>query len=120
MNNTPDQPKHDSIPDKQRAGGVVHTYQHYDPQRFPPPSDPIGPDIASAAMDHMMTFGDYRKLSEEDLANAVKIDISQIAGLGPSLDALIAMLEERRRKILERYETHHAQQQASVYGGKGE
>lgn len=86
-------------------GGIVHTYQHYDPQRFPPPSGPVGPDLASAAMDHMMMFGDRRQLSEEDLANAVRIDPSQIAGLGPSLDALIALLEERRRKILETYET---------------
>lgn len=56
-------------------------------------------------MDHMMMFGDRRHLSEEDLANAVRIDPSQIAGLGPSLDALIALLEERRRKILETYKT---------------
>lgn len=94
-------------------GGIVHSYQHYDPQRFPPPSGPIGPDLASAAMNHMMMFGDRRKLSEEDLANAVKIDPSQIAGLGPSLDALIALLEERKRKILETYETHRAQSEAA-------
>lgn len=113
MSNQPDHPESNAPEPSKTPGGVVHTYQHYDPQRFPPPSDPIGPDIASAAMDHMMTFGDYRSLTEEDLANAVKIDISQISGLGPSLDALIAMLEERRRKILERYETNHAQSQAA-------
>lgn len=77
-----------------QPGGIVHTYQRYDPQRFPPPSGPAGPDLAGAAMDHMMAFGDRRKLTEEDLANAVKIDPSQIAGLGPSLDALIRLLEE--------------------------
>jgi hypothetical protein len=91
--------------DTRQLGGIVHTYQRYDPQRFPPPSGPAGPDLAGAAMDHMMAFGDRRKLTEEDLANAVKIDPSQIAGLGPSLDALIRLLEERRRKILETYET---------------
>ncbi|MHA7813515.1 MAG: vWA domain-containing protein [Phycisphaerales bacterium] len=93
-------------------GGIVHTYQHYDPQRFPPPSGPVGPDLASAAMEHMMMFGDRRQLSEEDLANAVRIDPSQIAGLGPSLDALIALLEERRRKILETYETDSVRAEA--------
>ena len=87
------------------AGGVVHTYQRYDPQKFPPPGDPGGSDLASAAMDHMMMFGNRRRLTEEDLANAVEIDPSQIAGLGPSLDAMIAMLEERKRKILETFET---------------
>ena len=88
-----------------KPGGIVHTYQRYDPQRFPPPSGPAGPDLAGAAMDHMMSFGDRRRLTEEDLANAVKIDPSQIAGLGPSLDALIRLLEERQRKLLETYET---------------
>lgn len=90
---------------RNQPGGIVHTYQRYDPQRFPPPSGPAGPDLAGAAMDHMMMFGDRRRLTEEDLANAVKIDPSQIAGLGPSLDALIYLLEERKRKILETYET---------------
>ncbi|MEM9373803.1 MAG: hypothetical protein AAGA55_09180 [Planctomycetota bacterium] len=95
-------------------GGVVHTYQRYDPKRFPPPSDPGGSDLASAAMDHMMMFGERRRLTEEDLANAVEIDPSQIAGLGPSLDAMIAMLEERKRKILETYETESAQSEAET------
>ena len=88
-----------------KPGGLIHTYQRYDPQRFPPPSGPAGNDLASAAMNHMMMFGNRRRLTEEDLANAVHIDPSQIAGLGPSLEALIRLLEERKRKILETYET---------------
>jgi uncharacterized protein with von Willebrand factor type A (vWA) domain len=56
-------------------------------------------------MEHFLRYGEYRELTDEDLANAVRIDPSQIAGLGPSLDALIALLEERKRKILETYET---------------
>ncbi len=107
MMNEPDRPSRPP-----RPGGVVHSYQGYDPRRFPPPSGPVGPDLASAAMDHMMMFGDRRRLSEEDLANAVRIDPSQIAGLGPSLDALIALLEERKRKILGRYEPRAAQSEA--------
>lgn len=93
-------------------GGIVHTYQRYDPQRFPPPTQPGGSDITNAAMDHMMMFGDKRKLTEEQLRNAIKLDPSQIAGLGPSLDALIRMLEERKKKILETYETSEARTEA--------
>ena len=63
-------------------------------------------------MEHFLRFGEYRELTDEELRDAVKIAPSQIAGLGPSLDALIAMLEERRRKILETYETDAAQRAA--------
>ncbi len=45
------------------------------------------------------------ELTEEQLARAIRIDPGQIAGFGPSIDALIAMLLERKRKILEKYET---------------
>jgi uncharacterized protein with von Willebrand factor type A (vWA) domain len=57
-------------------------------------------------------FGDVRRLTEEELARAVRLDPSQIAGLGPSLDALVAMLLERKRKILATYETQSVQRQA--------
>lgn len=92
-------------------GGVIHAYQKYDPMRFPSPTQPP-PDLASAAMEHMLMFGERRELTEEELARAVRIDPSQIAGLGPSIDALIAMLKERKRKILERYETRTVRQRA--------
>ena len=39
----------------------------------------------------------------------MRLDPSQIAGLGPSLDALLAMLLERKRKILATYETESVQ-----------
>ena len=55
----------------------------------------------SGAFDHLLTFGSTRMLTPEELARAVRIDPSQIQGLGPSIDALIAMLEERKRKILQ-------------------
>lgn len=92
-------------------GGVIHAYQKYDPVRFPSPSQP-SPDLASAAMEHMLMFGEHRPLTEEELARAIRLDPSQIAGLGPSIDALIAMLEERKRKILARYETKTVRQRA--------
>ena len=90
------------------VGGIIHTYQKYDPQRFPSPTQPP-PDVVSGAFEHMMMFGNSRRLSEEELARAIRIDPSQISGLGPSIDALIAMLLERKRKILERFETETVQ-----------
>jgi uncharacterized protein with von Willebrand factor type A (vWA) domain len=86
-------------------GGVIHAYQQYDPKRFPSPRDPGGPDVVSSAFEHMLMFGEHRELTPEELARAVRIDPSQIAGLGPSIDALLAILRERKRKILERYES---------------
>ena len=46
-----------------------------------------------------------RELTEEELANAIRLDPGQFQGLGPSLEALITLLEERRRRILAKYET---------------
>jgi len=92
-------------------GGIIHTYQKYDPVRFPSPSAPA-PDLASAALDHFLRYGDQRPLTEEELARAVRLDPSQIQGLGPSLDALIAMLEQRKAKILATYETDAVRKEA--------
>jgi uncharacterized protein with von Willebrand factor type A (vWA) domain len=85
-------------------GGVIHTYQKYDPQHLPSPRQPA-PDVLSGAFDHLLAYGDLRELSEEELARAVRLDPRQIAGLGPSLESLMAMLRERKRKILETFET---------------
>ena len=85
-------------------GGIIHTYQRYDPKRFPSPTQPL-PDLVSPALEHMLMFGSMRELTEDELARAVHLDPSQIEGLGPSIDALLALLLERRRKILETYET---------------
>ncbi len=88
---------------RQTLGGVIHAYQQYDPKRFPSPTQPP-PDMTSAAFEHMLAYGQRRELTPEELARAVRIDPSQISGLGPSIDALIAILKERKRKILERFE----------------
>jgi hypothetical protein len=85
-------------------GGVIHTYQRYDPRNFPPPTQPP-PDLVSPAFEHMLEFGDMSELTDEELARAVHLDIRQIAGLGPSLESLKTMLLERKRKILETWET---------------
>ena len=87
-----------------RPGGIIHTYQKYDPVNIPSPTQPP-PDLVSPAFEHLLMYGDLTELSEEELARAVRIDPSQIAGLGPSLDYLRQKLLERKRKILETYET---------------
>jgi uncharacterized protein with von Willebrand factor type A (vWA) domain len=92
-------------------GGIIHTYQRYDPKNIPSPTQPP-PDLVSGAMEHMLAYGSMRELSEEELAKAVKIDPSQIAGLGPSLESLMEMLRERKRKILATYETDRVQKEA--------
>src|SRR5262249_49922890 len=70
------------------------------------------PDMVSPAFEHLLFYGSTRRLTEEELARAVHLDPSQIRGLGPSLEALIAMLEERKRRILETYETGQVQEEA--------
>lgn len=96
---------------KTQLGGVVHTYQKYDPGRFPSPTQPP-PDIVSQAFEHALMYGEFRELTEEELARAIRLDPSQMANLGPSIDYLRRMLEERKRKILETYEAQSVERQA--------
>ncbi len=100
------------VASKRTLGGVVHTYQKFNPVDFPSPTTPP-PDLLSGAFDYAMAYGSQRELTEEELARAVRLDPSQIAGLGPSIDMLRAMLEERKRKILEKYETDSVQKKAN-------
>jgi hypothetical protein len=92
-----------------RLGGVVHTYLGYDPVEFPPPNAPRGGEAGDALFNHMLAYGSRRKFTDRELADAIRLDPSQIRGLGPSLDALRAMLEERRRRILETHSTARAE-----------
>ncbi len=94
-------------------GGVIHTYQKYDPQRLPSPTQPP-PDLLSGAFDHLLAYGNLRELTDEELARAVRLDPSQIAGLGPSLETLMEMLRERKRKILATYECDRVQAEAAT------
>jgi uncharacterized protein with von Willebrand factor type A (vWA) domain len=97
---------------KDSLGGIIHTYQKYDPVEFPSPTaEP--PDLVSPAMEHLLHYGSMRELTEEELARAIHLDPRQIANLGPSLEALIAMLEERKRRILATYETDTVQETAA-------
>lgn len=95
-----------------RPGGIIHTYQKYDPVHLPAPTQPP-PDLVSPAFEHLLQYGDLSDLTEEELARAVRLDPSQIAGLGPSLDHLRRLLLERKRKILETYETEAVQTAAT-------
>ena len=94
-----------------QVGGVLHTYLKYEPQKFPSPTQPP-PDMVSPLMDQMLAYGSMRELTEEELARAIKLDPSQFKNLGPGLDMIKAMLEERKRKILETYETKSVKQKA--------
>ncbi|MFM8434498.1 MAG: hypothetical protein ACKOBP_04030, partial [Planctomycetia bacterium] len=79
--------------------------------RIPPPRPPAA-DLVSPAMEHLLEFGSIDELTDEQLAEAVILDPEQIKGLGPSIDSLVRQLEERRRKILERYETDGVRKKA--------
>ncbi|MBN8628718.1 MAG: hypothetical protein J0M17_24875 [Planctomycetes bacterium] len=97
---------------RENLGGVIHTYQRYDPAKFPSPTQPPQ-DVVSPAMEHLLAYGNMRELTDEELARAVHLDPSQIAGLGPSLDFLRQLLLERKQKILETYETDQVRQEAA-------
>ena len=99
------------MPTRDTLGGVVHTYQKYDPARIPPPRPPEA-DLVSPLMEHLLEYGDVEDLTDEQLANAIELDPDQIGRLGPSLDSLRRKLEEARRKILERFETDAVRKKA--------
>ena len=93
------------MPSERKApGGIIHTYLRFDPVRFPSPNQPP-PDMIGPAFDHLLSTGSTRRLTEEELARAVKLDPSQLANLGPSIDSIRRILEEKKRKILETHST---------------
>src|ERR1044072_5267806 len=99
------------MPTGENLGGVIHTYQKYDPANFPSPTAPP-PDVVSPAFEHLLFYRNTRRLTEEDQSRADRVDPSQTRGLGPSLEALMEMLRERKRKILATYETGQAEAEA--------
>ena len=92
-------------------GGVIHVYQKYDPVNVPGPASPP-PDLVTPAFEHLLMYGNTRRLTPEELARAVKLDLNQIKSLGPSLEALMEILRERKRKILAQFETNTVQHEA--------
>lgn len=83
----------------------------YDPVKFPSPKQPP-PDFVSPLMNQMLAYGSQRELTDEELARAVYLDPEQFKNLGPGLDQMKAILEERKRKILATYETKAAEKEA--------
>ncbi len=88
----------------QPLGGVLHTYLGYDAVKFgqAQPADSSG--AARGAYEHLLAAGSMRHFTDEELADAIRIDPSQIQGLGPSIDALIELLEQRKERILSTYD----------------
>ena len=93
-------------------GGVLHTYLKFDPIQFPPPRSEA-PDAVGAAFNHMMMYGSMRRFTPEELADAIEIDPASITGLGPSLESLRRMLQERKEKILSTYQTESVREDAA-------
>ena len=89
-----------AAPAPQPLGGVFHTYLGYDAVKFgsAQPADPGA--AARGAFEHLLAMGSMRRFTDEELAEAIRIDPSQIQGLGPSIEALIELLEARKAKIL--------------------
>ena len=110
------------MPTRHDLGGIVHSYQAYDPARIPSPRPPQI-DLVSPAMEHLLEYGELDELTPEQLASAVLLDPEQIRGLGPSIESLKRMLEARKRKILEHWDAagdlHHAVIHRHVIGGGG-
>ena len=99
------------MPSRDTLGGIVHTYQRYDPARIPPPRPP-DIDLVTPVMEHLLEFGDISELTEEQLADAIVLSPEQIRGLGPSLESIRRRLEEARRKILDTHETDTVRKRA--------
>ncbi|MFM9059399.1 MAG: hypothetical protein ACKOSQ_09800, partial [Planctomycetaceae bacterium] len=102
------------MPTRDTLGGIVHSYQKYDPVRIPPPRGPAA-DLLSAAMERLLEFGlddGEAEFTEEQLAEAVELSPEDLKNLGPSIDALRKALEEKRRRILARYETDTVRKKA--------
>lgn len=95
-----------------RRGGILHTYTKYDPVNIPGPRQPQT-DIVTPMMNQMLSWGSQRPLTEEEMARAIKIDPSELAGLGPSMEFVKAMLEDKKQKLLEKYETDSVRKKAS-------
>jgi len=99
------------MPTRDALGGIVHSYQRYDPARIPSPR-PSDVDLVSPAMEHLLEFGELDDLTPEQLAGAVLLDPEQIRGFGPSIESLRRMLEARKRKILEHWDAAGARKRA--------
>lgn len=79
--------------EKTTPGGIIWTYQRYDPVHFPSPTAPP-PDMVSPLMEHMLRFGDDDEFTEEQLANAGAVERRRATGARRRRDIRLAI---RRR-----------------------
>src|SRR5438445_139775 len=95
-----------SMPTRQQPGGVIHTYQRYDPKTFPSPTQPP-PDVVSSAFDHLLAYGSLREKYQVDEL-AAKYEFTGRTGLTiaqalavkeelEEIDKLLKQLEEAAR-----------------------
>ena len=97
----------------QPLGGAFHTYLGFDAVRFGSARPADAGNAARGAFEHLLAMGSMRRFTDEELADAVRIDPSQIQGLGPSIEALIELLEARKAKILATYDPAPAADEAA-------
>ena len=71
-----------------RHGGVVHSYQKYDPARCPSPTQPP-PDMAGMGMEHLLAYGGRRELTDEGLAARNRLVIETVRDRGIPLAGVI-------------------------------
>jgi len=50
---------------RDNLGGIIHTYQKFDPVNLPSPTAPP-PDLVSPAFEHLLTYGSMRELTEKN------------------------------------------------------
>lgn len=92
-------PNQPTPPPTPKLGGILHTYRGYDPVAFPPPNSPPSGGLQGLG-DQMLAWGGRRRFTPEELADAIRLPPEALAGLGPSIDAILAKLESRKAKIL--------------------
>jgi uncharacterized protein with von Willebrand factor type A (vWA) domain len=63
-------------------------------------------------MESLLEFGEAGELTEEDLADAVVLSPEDTLRLGPTVASLRRRLEERRQRLLERYDPEPTRRQA--------
>jgi hypothetical protein len=88
------------VPTRDTLGGIVHTYQRYDPARIPPPRPPEI-DLVTPAMEHLLEFGDSSELTEEQLADFEAAFPAAIADARGVAELLPAEVAARKREDLE-------------------
>ena len=92
-------PERPEPPPTSKLGGILHTYRGYDPVAFPPPTSPPSEGLQGLG-DQMLAWGGRRRFTPKELADAIRLPPEALAGLGPSIDAILAKLESRKAKIL--------------------